>query len=99
VERWFADLTEKQIRRGTHRSTRALEDAIRLYVKLNNENPQPFVWLKTADEILASIARRSIAGRSIADRRHSDEGSSWPQHRPAAHRRRPRAAAAAWWRQ
>jgi hypothetical protein len=57
VERWFANLTEKQIRRGTHRSTRALEDAIRLYVKLNNENPKPFVWLKTADEILASIAR------------------------------------------
>jgi hypothetical protein len=57
VERWFANLTEKQIRRGTHRSTRALEDAIRLYVQLNNENPKPFVWLKTADEILASIAR------------------------------------------
>jgi transposase len=57
VERWFADLTEKQIRRGTHRSTRALEDAIRLYVTLNNENPKPFVWLKTADEILSSIAR------------------------------------------
>ena len=57
VERWFANLTEKQIRRGIHRSTRALEDAIRLYVKLNNENPKPFVWLKTADEILASIAR------------------------------------------
>jgi transposase len=57
VERWFGGLTEKQIRRGTHRSTRALEDAIRLYVKLNNENPKPFVWLKTADEILASIAR------------------------------------------
>jgi len=51
------DLKEKQIRRGAHRSTRALEDAVRLYVKLNNENPKPFVLLKAADEILASIAR------------------------------------------
>src|ERR1035437_7997318 len=42
VERWFANLAEKQIRRGTHRSTRALEDAIRLYIKLNNKNPKPF---------------------------------------------------------
>jgi transposase len=57
VERWFATLTDKQIRRGTHRSTRALEDAIRLYLAVNNENPKPFVWLKSADEILASIER------------------------------------------
>lgn len=57
VERWFSGLTEKQIRRGTHRSTRALEDAIRLYLALNNENPRPFIWLKTADEILASVRR------------------------------------------
>src|SRR2546428_9734134 len=57
VERWFAQLTEKQIRRGTHRSTRALEDAIRLYLATNNADPRPFVWVKTADEILASIAR------------------------------------------
>jgi transposase len=57
VERWFAALTDKQIRRGSHRSTRALEDAIRLYLVTNNENPKPFVWTKTADQILASIAR------------------------------------------
>ncbi len=57
VERWFAMLTEKQIRRGTHRSTRALEDAIRLYLAVHNEDPKPFVWVKTADEILANIAR------------------------------------------
>ena len=57
VERWFAMLTEKQLRRGTHRSTRALEDAIRLYLALHNEAPTPFVWVKTADEILANIAR------------------------------------------
>ena len=57
VERWSARLTEKQIRRGTHRSTRALEDTIRLYLAANNADPRPFVWVKTADEILASIAR------------------------------------------
>ena len=57
VERWFATLTEKQLRRGTHRSTRALEDAIRLYLALHNEASRPFVWVKTADEILANIAR------------------------------------------
>jgi len=57
VERWFAELTNKQIRRGVHRSTRALEEAIKSYLKVNNDNPKPFVWTKTADEILASIAR------------------------------------------
>lgn len=57
VERWFATLTEKQIRRGTHRSTRQLEDAIRAYVKINNEEPKPFVWTKSADAILASVER------------------------------------------
>ena len=57
VERWFALLTEKQIRRGVHRSTRELETAIRAYLALHNETPKPFVWTKTADEILASVAR------------------------------------------
>ncbi len=57
VERWFATLTEKQIRRGIHRSTWELEQAIRAYLKRNNEQPKPFAWTKTADEILASLAR------------------------------------------
>jgi len=57
VERWFATLTEKQLRRGTHRSTNELEDAIRLFVALHNQNPKPFVWIKTADQILASVRR------------------------------------------
>jgi transposase len=57
VERWFAALTEKQIRRGVHRSTRELEAAIRRYIELTNDRPTPFVWTKTADEILASVAR------------------------------------------
>lgn len=57
VERWFALLTEKQIKRGAHRSVRALEAAIRDYLAVTNEAPTPFVWTKTADEILASVAR------------------------------------------
>ena len=57
VERWFGVLTEKQIRRGTHRSTSQLEAAILRYIDHGNQHPKPFVWTKTADEILASVAR------------------------------------------
>ena len=57
VERWFAALTEKQIRRGVHRSVRELETAIRQYLDVSNGSPKPFVWTKSADEILASVAR------------------------------------------
>jgi transposase len=57
VERWFALLTDKQIKRGAHRSTRALEAAILAYIAHSNTVPKPFVWTKTADEILASVAR------------------------------------------
>jgi transposase len=57
VERSFAALTEKQLRRGTFRSTRQLETAIKTYLRLYNENPRPFVWHKTADEIIESVGR------------------------------------------
>ena len=57
VERWFALLTQKQLRRGVHCSTRALEAAILQYIALSNTSPKPFVWTKTADEILASVER------------------------------------------
>lgn len=57
VERWFALLTERQIKRGSHRSIQELENAIREFIKLNNQQPKPFRWTKTADQILASIAR------------------------------------------
>lgn len=60
VERWFADLTMKQLRRGTHRSTLALEKAIKDHLVIYNQNPKPFVWVKTADDILASIMRFCI---------------------------------------
>jgi transposase len=57
VEGWFALLTARQIRRGTFRSTRALEQAIRGYIAQTNQHPKPFVWTKSADDILASVQR------------------------------------------
>jgi transposase len=57
VERWFAELTEKQLRRGVHRSTKELESAIRNFILHHNKNPKPFVWHKTAEQILDSVAR------------------------------------------
>ena len=57
VERWFALLTDKQIRRGVFRSTQQLEQTIRAYIETYNEQPKPFIWSKTADEILESLAR------------------------------------------
>ena len=56
VERYFAELTQKQLRRGVHRSTRELERAIQEHLDVTNEDPKPFVWTKTADQILESIA-------------------------------------------
>ena len=57
VERWFAALTEKQLRRSAHRSTRELELAIERYLVITNKHTKPFKWTKTADQILASVAR------------------------------------------
>jgi transposase len=57
VERWFALLTERALRRATHRSTRELEEAIREYLRVSNKTPTPFIWTKTADEILTSVKR------------------------------------------
>jgi len=57
VERWFGILTDKRIRRASFRSTNDLETAVKKYLKENNDNPRPFIWTKTADEILQSVAR------------------------------------------
>jgi transposase len=56
VERWFAELTTKWLRRGTHRSVAQLQVSIHDWIDTWNENPRPFVWTKTADEILDTIA-------------------------------------------
>jgi hypothetical protein len=57
VEVWFALLSAKQLKRGVHPSIEALKQAIEHYIAATNEHPKPFVWTKTADEILASVAR------------------------------------------
>ncbi len=67
VERWFATLTQKQLRRGTHRSTQELEKAIRDYLTVYNGQPKPFLWSKSADDILASIERFCLR---TSDSRH-----------------------------
>jgi transposase len=56
VERWFGYLTDQKIRRGVHKSVQALEADIRQWIEHWNENPKPFAWVKTADEILNSLA-------------------------------------------
>jgi transposase len=57
VERWFAFLTDQLLRRGVHKSVVALEKDVREWIQSWNEDPQPFVWRKTAEEILDSLAR------------------------------------------
>jgi transposase/transcriptional regulator with XRE-family HTH domain len=57
VERFFAYVTADLLQRSDHRSVQALEGDIRAWVKAWNKNPKPFVWTKTADQILASLAR------------------------------------------
>ena len=67
VERWFAELTTKKLKRGAHRSVRALNADIRAWIETWNQQPRPFVWTKTADQILESIARYC---ERINDSRH-----------------------------
>jgi len=55
VERWFGLLTDKQLRRGAHKSVQALEKDIRDWISTWNDNPRPFVWTKTADEIFERL--------------------------------------------
>jgi transposase len=57
VERWFSELTTKLLQRGVHKNVQQLEADIRNWIGTWNENPRPFVWTKTADEILGSLAR------------------------------------------
>jgi transposase len=64
VERYFSALTTQQIRRGSHQSVRELIAAIQQHLDAHNEEPKPYVWTKTADQILASIAR--FAHRTVA---------------------------------
>jgi transposase len=64
VERWFGLLTERQIKRGAHKNVASLKAAIEEFLDAHNDSPKPFVWTKSADDILASIAR--FATRTLA---------------------------------
>jgi len=57
VERWFGLLTEQLIRRGVHKSVVALENDVRQWIKTWNDDPKPFHWTKTADDILLSLSK------------------------------------------
>ena len=78
-ERWFGYLTDQKIRRGAHKSIQALEKDIRQWMQAWNNDPKPFVWKKSAEEILDSLARylRRITGQDAKDQllqRSSDAG-------------------------
>ena len=77
IERFFALLSERQIKRGAHHSNADLEHAIMDYIKLTNADPKPFRWTKTADDILASIQRfcqRTLDQRTldVAEQQQAD---------------------------
>ena len=57
VERWFGFLTDQLLRRGVHKSVAALEKDIKNWINSWNSDPKPFVWKKTAEEILDSLAK------------------------------------------
>jgi transposase len=57
VERWFAELTTRKLRRGTHRTVRELNTDIRAWIDTWNEDPRPYVWVKTADQILDNLTQ------------------------------------------
>ena len=67
VERWFAELTSKLLKRGTHRSVAALNNDIRAWIQTWNNDPKPYIWTKTAEQILESIRRYC---QRINDSRH-----------------------------
>ncbi len=56
MERWFAELTNRKLRRSAHNSVNELEADIQAWIEAWNEDPKPFVWTKTADEILENLA-------------------------------------------
>jgi transposase len=72
VERFFALITDKQIRRGIHRSTKALEADIQTFLEVYNEDPKPFRWTKSAEDILKAVERFCLRTMEIA--RTSDSG-------------------------
>jgi transposase len=69
VERWFRDITTKRIRRGSFGSVPQLVSAIEDYIAHNNEHPKPFVWTKTAGQIIAKVRRGRVALEAVKQSR------------------------------
>ena len=65
VERWFREITDKAIRRRVFHSVNELITAIEEYLKANNDNPKPFVWTATTEQILAKVARGRVALQKV----------------------------------
>ena len=68
VERFFRDLTTKRLRRGIFTSVQDLELALHDYVRIHNQNPKPFIWTKTANDILQKVTR----ARKVVDKYRSE---------------------------
>ena len=85
VERWFSELTTKLLKRGQHRSVRALNNDIRNWIEDWDETPRPYVWTKTADQILDSIKR-------YCERTNGQDTSCRPSDGCPGARRGPRSA-------
>ena len=84
VERFFAEITEKQIRRGVHRSTEELKAPISAYI--DSANARPFIWMKAADDILAAIKQLCLHTLEVASNqdkllRNSQSGHEFQRSR------------------
>ena len=69
VERWFREITTKRIRRGSFASVTVLVEVIEEYIAHNNENPKPFIWTKTADQIIAKVRRGRVSLETVRQSR------------------------------
>ena len=65
VERWFREITDKAIRRGSFASVQELIDAIQEFIDAHNDDPKPFVWTATADEIIEKVQRGRVAHEAV----------------------------------
>ncbi len=72
VERWFAELTRKKLRRGARRSVADLNADIMSFIDAHNEKPKPYKWVKSADEILASVRRFCLKANELGKLEHRD---------------------------
>ncbi len=79
VERFFALITDKQIRRSVHQSTKQLESDIRAFIDARNADPKPFRWTKSADDILAAIQRFCVRNTDI---RRTSKSGHYARHLP-----------------